>query len=72
MATTLHLGDCQNGCLVCSERYHEGRETCDTCGQELYTCTDCEGIFPLDRGTYDSEHGFHCVYCGGLEERASA
>lgn len=35
-----------------------------------YKCTDCKEMFVLDRGTYDKEWGFHCVYCGGIEERA--
>jgi len=30
--TTLHLGDCLNGCALCAENYHEGREVCDSCG----------------------------------------
>lgn len=33
-----------------------------------YKCTDCNRYFHIDRGTYDEEWGFHCVYCGGIEE----
>lgn len=32
MATTLHLGDCLNGCDICKERWHEDVEECLTCG----------------------------------------
>ena len=35
--TTLHLGDCQNGCATCADRYHEGQNTCDTCGKDIKT-----------------------------------
>lgn len=36
MATTLHLGDCLNGCDVCRDRWHEDIEDqCLTCGVEL-------------------------------------
>lgn len=30
--TTLHLGDCLNGCALCAENYHDGQEVCNTCG----------------------------------------
>lgn len=32
--TTLHLGDCLNGCAICADRYHDGQAICDTCGKE--------------------------------------
>lgn len=30
--TTLHLGDCLNGCDVCKNNYHEGKNNCEDCG----------------------------------------
>lgn len=35
--TTIHLGDCQNGCDTCTDNYHEAFEgfECDTCGLEI-------------------------------------
>lgn len=34
--TTIHLGDCLNGCDVCADNYHEGQFlNCDTCGEEI-------------------------------------
>ena len=33
--TTLHLGDCQNGCYICADNYHFNQKVCDTCGQEV-------------------------------------
>ena len=38
--TTLHLGDCENGCLICANRYHEGQTICDTCGLDLESRTE--------------------------------
>ena len=35
MATTLHLGDCLNGCDICKDRHHEGRTFCNDCGVKL-------------------------------------
>jgi len=37
MMTTIHLGDCLNGCVICAVRYHEGQEvsTCPDCGLDL-------------------------------------
>lgn len=35
MATTIHAGDCLNGCEICAERYHAGLaygEICLECG----------------------------------------
>lgn len=32
-----------------------------------YKCTDCQKFFNINKGTYDQEWGFHCIYCGGLE-----
>ena len=31
-----------------------------------YKCTDCKKYFNINKGTYDKEYGFHCVYCGGI------
>jgi hypothetical protein len=31
MVTTIHLGDCLNGCSICKANYHEGRNICDLC-----------------------------------------
>ena len=39
MATTLHLGDCLNDCLICKNRYHEGQDICDTCGEDFTSKT---------------------------------
>ena len=35
--TTIHLGDCQNGCETCEVNYHENfiGKTCDTCNREI-------------------------------------
>jgi DNA-directed RNA polymerase subunit RPC12/RpoP len=33
-----------------------------------YKCTDCKKFFNIDKGTYDKEWGFHCIYCGGIGE----
>ena len=33
--TTIHLGDCMNGCQTCSDNYHEGQEVCATCGRRV-------------------------------------
>ena len=34
--TTIHAGDCQNGCMTCSENYHEWQNGwCSTCLIEL-------------------------------------
>jgi hypothetical protein len=43
MATTLHLGDCQNGCDICATNYHEGQAVCDTCG--AYTDANKEELY---------------------------
>jgi hypothetical protein len=34
--TTIHLGDCLNGCDICARNYHEqfAGKNCDTCGKE--------------------------------------
>ena len=32
--STIHLGDCQNGCETCAQYHHEGQEVCETCGAE--------------------------------------
>ena len=29
MPSTLHLGDCQNGCETCKKNYHEGKLLCE-------------------------------------------
>ena len=43
--TTVHLGDCLNGCATCANNYHEqfAGETCDTCNieQEAFACGAC-------------------------------
>ena len=31
-----------------------------------YKCTDCKKFYNINKGTYDTEWGFHCVYCGGI------
>jgi len=33
--TTIHAGDCQNGCDICAKNYHEGQNVCDTCEREV-------------------------------------
>ena len=34
--TAIHLGDCLNGCEVCRENYHDGREgVCPDCKEEM-------------------------------------
>ena len=33
--TTIHLGDCLNGCEICANNYHDGQDICDTCGKDL-------------------------------------
>lgn len=34
--TTIHAGDCLNGCAVCAVNYHDGREgVCLECGLDL-------------------------------------
>jgi len=48
MATTLHLGDCQNGCDTCKAYYHEGQAVCDTCG--AYTDANKEELYAYKGG----------------------
>ena len=49
--TTLHLGDCANGCATCSEKYHSNfaGQTCDTCDnyceEARFSCGICGEIF---------------------------
>lgn len=38
--TTVHLGDCLNGCLICEQRYHENVEICDACGKDFTSKTE--------------------------------
>ncbi len=40
MATTLHLGNCLNNCIICEHRYHDGQEVCDTCGRDFRSKTE--------------------------------
>lgn len=48
MATTIHLGDCQNGCDTCKAYYHEGQAVCDTCG--AYTDANKEELYAYKGG----------------------
>jgi DNA-directed RNA polymerase subunit RPC12/RpoP len=36
-----------------------------------YKCTDCKRFFNINKGTYDAEWGFHCIYCGGIERESN-
>ena len=55
--TTLHLGDCQNGCETCATKYHEQfiGMSCDTCNIFLETnlCENCG----------ENEKTFECDIC---------
>ena len=35
--TTIHLGNCQNGCEICADNHHEYHEgkTCPDCNKEI-------------------------------------
>ena len=69
--TTLHLGDCANGCATCSEKYHSNfaGQTCDTCNTfiepDLPCCGACGQFFPENEAEKD---GFHSAkYCEAYE-----
>lgn len=70
--TTLHLGDCLNGCATCAENYHSNfaGQTCDTCNnyceEARFSCGSCgyqfaqsEGV-TIQEGTYSE---FVCTPC---------
>jgi hypothetical protein len=71
---------CVCGCNYDLEGYAPNEEVCGAClsvcreevkeGEKVknYKCTDCHKFYNIDKGTYDEEWGFHCIYCGGLEE----
>lgn len=60
--TTIHLGDCANGCATCAYNYHTGfvGKKCDTCQmsieEEAVIVTACEECFHEDE--------FHGIVCG--------
>ena len=37
-----------------------------------HICTDCHKVFNINKGTYDSEWGFHCIYCGGIGQEGES
>ena len=76
--TTLHLGDCLNGCATCAENYHSdfAGQTCDTCNtfidDDLPCCGACGQFFPKNEAEKDGFHSadyceeaqFSCGACG--------
>lgn len=62
--TTLHLGDCLNGCATCADNYHSTieQEVCGACGQFFpSTEADEEGFHSTN---YCDEARFACGSCG--------
>lgn len=80
--TTLHLGDCLNGCATCAEKYHSNfaGQTCDTCNtfidDDLPCCGACGQFFPENEAEKDGFHSadyceearFSCGVCGEIFE----
>lgn len=68
--TTLHLGDCLNGCETCYDNYHSGFKNieCDQCGKFIEgapICNNC-GQYEIHENDFDcpAYESTLCENCG--------